>query len=303
MAEAERLGYPLLVKASAGGGGIGMTRVKKPAKMERALQGAIEKGERFFGDGTVYLERLIDQPHHVEVQILGDGRGQVWHFGDRECSVQRRHQKLLEEAPGPFLDDAQRSALCAQAVALARRINYRGAGTVEFVADEHGQFYFLEMNTRLQVEHPVTEAVWGVDLVELQLKVAAGVTLDLDQDTLRPNGHALEFRLCAEDPSRKFAPCPGVVEVWDPPALGDGVRLDSGVEAGTVVSPYYDSLLAKLVVHGPDRDSACARARQALDDFHVQGLATTLPFHRAVLEHPDFIRGEYTTGLSKNIDL
>jgi acetyl-CoA carboxylase biotin carboxylase subunit len=299
--EAERIGFPLLVKASAGGGGIGMTRVKKPKKLEQALREAMDKGERFFGDSTVFLEKLIESPHHVEVQLLGDGSGKVLHLGDRECSLQRRHQKLLEEAPGPFLNSAQRQDLCARAVSLAQSINYRGAGTVEFVADRDGNFYFLEMNTRLQVEHTVSEAIYGIDLVEWQLRIAAGEELSLEQHDLIPQGHALEFRICAEDPSRKFAPSPGRLERWCPPAEGPGLRLDSGVTQGSEVSPYYDSLLAKLIVHGADRAQAIARAREALEQFEVVGISTTIGFHRQVLEQPEFLAGNYSTDLSKEM--
>ena len=297
---AEEIGYPLLVKASAGGGGIGMTRVKKPKKLERALGEAIDKGHRFFGDGTVFIEKLIQEPHHVEVQVLGDGQGHVIHLGDRECSMQRRHQKLLEEAPGPFLDSAQRHLLCQQAVALAKSIDYRGAGTVEFVADAQGQFYFLEMNTRLQVEHPVSELTHDIDLVEWQLRIAAGEPLSLRQSDLTSRGHAIEFRICAEDPARRFAPCPGTITQWIEPE-GEGVRVDSGVCQGTEVTPFYDSLLAKLIVYGTDRNEAIARAKVALDDFRVEGIATTVGFHRASLDHPAFVAGNYTTDLSKEI--
>ena len=298
--EAERIGYPLLVKASAGGGGIGMTRVKKPARLERALLEAIDKGNRFFGDGTVFIEKLIEEPHHVEVQVLGDGRGHVVHLGDRECSMQRRHQKLLEEAPGPLLDERQRASLCAQAVALAKRINYRGAGTVEFVADASGAFYFLEMNTRLQVEHPVSELTHDIDLVEWQLRIAAGESLSLEQEQIQTRGHAIEFRICAEDPAKKFAPCPGTITRWVEPT-GEGIRVDSGVVSGSTVTPYYDSLLAKLIVYGEDREQAIERSKTALEGFVVEGIATTVAFHRASLDHPAFIAGNYTTNLSKEI--
>ena len=297
---AEAIGYPLLVKASAGGGGIGMTRVKKPAKLERALGEAIDKGNRFFGDGTVFIEKLIQEPHHVEVQVLGDGRGHVIHLGDRECSMQRRHQKLLEEAPGPFLNAAQRHRLCEQAVALAQSIDYRGAGTVEFVADAEGQFYFLEMNTRLQVEHPVSELTHDIDLVEWQLRIAAGEPLTVRQQDVASDGHAIEFRICAEDPSKRFAPCPGAITRWVEPK-GEGIRVDSGVREGSVVTPYYDSLLAKLIVFGSDRDEVIERAKLALNEFHVEGIATTIGFHRSSLEHPAFVAGNYTTDLSKEI--
>jgi acetyl-CoA carboxylase biotin carboxylase subunit len=300
MSLAEAIGYPLLVKASAGGGGIGMTRVKKAARLERALNEAIDKGERFFGDGTVFIEKLIEEPHHVEVQILGDGRGKVLHIGDRECSMQRRHQKLLEEAPGPFLSAQKREELCGQAVELAQRINYRGAGTVEFVADAQGQFYFLEMNTRLQVEHPVSELTHGIDLVEWQLRIAAGEALTMEQSDLPCAGHAIEFRICAEDPSKRFAPCPGTINRWIEPE-GEGVRVDSGVTQGTQVTPYYDSLLAKLIVFGADRAEAIERSKAALDAFVVEGIATTIGFHRASLDHPKFVDGNYTTNLSKEI--
>jgi acetyl-CoA carboxylase, biotin carboxylase subunit len=298
LAAAEAIGFPLLVKASAGGGGIGMTRVRKPAKLERALVDAMARGQRFFGDDTVFLERLVERPHHVEVQVLGDGKGGVIHFGDRECSIQRRHQKLLEEAPGPFLQTAARERLCAAAVALAASVNYRGAGTVEFIADAAGAFYFLEMNTRLQVEHTVTEMITGIDLVAAQLAVSNGEGLAWLQSDIEISGHAIEMRLCAEDPERRFAPGPGTLTRWNEPT-GDGVRVDSGVVEGDEVTPFYDSLMAKLVVWGEDRSEAIARALTALDGFEIEGVPSTLAMHRQVLEHEVFASGLYDTGFLK----
>jgi acetyl-CoA carboxylase biotin carboxylase subunit len=298
LAAAEVIGFPLLVKASAGGGGIGMTQVRKPAKLERALDDSMARGERFFGDDTVFLERLIEAPHHVEVQVVGDGEGGVVHLFDRECSIQRRHQKLLEEAPGPFLDSAARAELCAAAVALAASVKYRGAGTVEFIADADGNFFFLEMNTRLQVEHTVTEMITGCDLVAAQLAIAGGGPLPWTQEELAITGHAIELRICAEDPERRFAPGPGTLSRWVEPT-GDSVRVDSGVCAGDDVTPYYDSLMAKLVVWGSDRGEAISRALEALSRFEIEGVPNTLAMHRQVLEHEVFVGGLYHTGFLK----
>ena len=231
---------------------------------------AIDKGNRFFGDGTVFIEKLIEEPHHVEVQVLGDGRGHVVHLGERECSVQRRHQKLLEEAPGPLLDERQRASLCAQAVALAKRINYRGAGTVEFVADASGAFYFLEMNTRLQVEHPVSKLTHDIDLVEWQLRIAAGESLSLEQEQIQARGAPIEFRICAEDPAKSLRRVRArSLGGWS--LLVRVLRVDSGVVSGSTVTPYYDSLLAKLIVYGEDREQAIERSKTALEGFVVEG--------------------------------
>jgi len=294
-AEAQRVGYPVLLKASAGGGGRGMRVVKEPGQLPAAFAGASAEAEAAFGDGTLYLEKLIERARHVEVQVMGDMHGQLVHLGERECSTQRRHQKLLEEAPSTAIDPVQRSAMGACAVDLARRVGYCGAGTVEFVLDERdGQFYFLEMNTRIQVEHGVTEMVTGLDLVAEQLRVAAGLPLSFSQDDVVIRGHAIECRINAEDPDKHFLPRPGIVRRWLPP-MGPGVRCDSHCHDGHVVTPHYDSLIAKVIVHAPTRVEAISRMRQALADLVVEGPVTTASFHEALLNHPDFAAGMVTT--------
>jgi acetyl-CoA carboxylase biotin carboxylase subunit len=291
---ARALGFPVLVKASAGGGGRGMRIVRDESKLADALARGRGEALRAFGDDTLYLEKLLDGPRHVEVQVLGDGRGSVIHCFERECSIQRRHQKLLEEAPAR-IDDAMRSRLGEAALAAARAVGYEGAGTVEFLLDAHGRFYFLEMNTRIQVEHPVTEAITGIDLVKAQLRIAAGEPLEVGQREVSLHGHAIEVRIYAEDPDRKFLPSPGRITRWRPPG-GIGVRLDAGVEAGDAVTVHYDPLLAKLVAWGRDRPEAIARLRGALDEFALEGVKSTLPFHRRVVRDPVFREGRYDTG-------
>ena len=295
LAAAERIGWPVLVKASAGGGGRGMRVVRDAAQMAAAFAGATAEALAAFGDGTLYVEKLIEQARHVEIQLMADHHGQVVHLGERECSTQRRHQKLIEESPSPALDATQRAAMGEAAVALARRVGYQGAGTVEFVLDDRdGRFYFLEMNTRIQVEHPVTEMVTGIDLVAEQLRVAAGLPLSFTQAQVVQRGHAIECRINAEDPERNFLPRPGMVARWAPPE-GEGIRCDSHCHDGYTVTPHYDSLLGKLIVHAPTRDAAIARMVDALQQLQVDGPATTATFHRAVLAHPDFGAGRVTT--------
>jgi oxaloacetate decarboxylase alpha subunit len=289
------LGYPLLLKAVAGGGGRGLRAVRAAGDLPAAFAGASAEARAAFGDGTLYIERLLEGVRHVEIQVLADRAGAAIHLGERDCSVQRRHQKLLEEAPSPALGPALRAAMGEAALALVRSVRYENAGTVEFLVDPgSGAFFFIEMNTRIQVEHPVTEMLTGVDLVVEQLRLAAGQPLHRSQEDVRLDGHALECRINAEDPARGFQPSPGVVREWVVPA-GEGVRVDSHVVRGSVIPPHYDSLLAKLVVAGPDRETALARARRALDAFHVDGVATTIPFHRLVLDHPDFVTARVHT--------
>jgi acetyl-CoA/propionyl-CoA carboxylase, biotin carboxylase, biotin carboxyl carrier protein len=290
-------GLPVLVKAVAGGGGKGMRVVEAEGEMEGALAAARREAEAAFGDGRVLIERYFPRPRHIEIQLLADGAGQVVHLGERECSLQRRHQKVIEEAPSPAIDGPMRDRLGGAATALARACGYVGAGTVEFlVASEGGQFYFLEMNTRLQVEHPVTELVWGVDLVEEQLRVTAGEPLRFAQESLVPDGHAVEARLYAEDPARGFLPAAGTVRRWRAPR-GPGLRTDAGIEAGSVVGTDYDPMLAKLVAHGPDRPTALRRLDRALAQLELLGVAHTAAFSRRLLALPAVRAGELDTGL------
>lgn len=293
-AEAQRIGFPLLVKASAGGGGKGMRTVFSLDELPAALAGARREAKAAFGDDAVFLERLILRPRHVEIQILADAHGHVIHLGERECSIQRRHQKILEESPSPALSPALREAMGAAAVRAARAAGYVNAGTVEFVLAEDGQFYFLEMNTRLQVEHPVTELVSGLDLVHWQIAIAAGQPLTIAQDEVQLRGHAIEARLYAEDPVT-YLPAIGRLSLLDPP-LGPGVRVDAGLTTGDEVTVHYDPMIAKLIVHAPSRRVAVDRLRRALDDFAVLGLTTNLPLLRAIAAHPAYADGATHTG-------
>ena len=290
---AEEVGYPLLVKASAGGGGRGIRVVRTAEELDEAVSTAQAEASSAFGDGSVYLERSIVDARHIEVQVMADGEGGVVHLFERDCSVQRRRQKLLEEAPAPGLSASLRQEITDAAVRLTAEVGYRGAGTVEFLV-EGERFYFIEMNTRIQVEHPITEMVTGVDLVAEQLRVAAGEPLSVTQEDVTLSGAALEFRINAEDPEQDFFPSPGEITRFDPPN-GPGVRVDSGFVTGGQIAPYYDSLLAKVVVHGQDRDQALARARQALTELTVEGVTTTRSMHLALLDEPDLQRGGVST--------
>jgi acetyl-CoA carboxylase, biotin carboxylase subunit len=297
VAEASQIGYPVMVKAAAGGGGIGMSAAADEAALRSAFDTARSRAERFFGSPEILLERFLPRARHVEVQILGLADGRVLALGERDCSVQRRHQKVAEETPSPGVSPALRAQMLAAAVRAGEAVGYRGAGTVECLLDtETGEFVFLEMNTRLQVEHPVTELVTGIDLVEQQFLIAAGSSVSFDPDApVVPEGHAIELRVYAEDP-RRFLPSPGAITSWEEPT-GPGVRVDAGYAAGTTVTPFYDPLLAKLCVHGATRDEAIARARSAVADFRVEGPKTNLPFHAELLDNPEFVSGEYDTGL------
>jgi 3-methylcrotonyl-CoA carboxylase alpha subunit len=299
--EAKRIGWPVLIKAVAGGGGRGMRLVEREEDFAAALESARREAEASFGDGRVLLEKLIANPRHIEVQVFGDGHGNVVHLFERDCSLQRRNQKVIEEAPAPGIPPELRARMCAAAVACAKTVEYEGAGTVEFLVEggsltAESAWYFIEMNTRLQVEHPVTEAITGLDLVEWQLKVAAGEPLPLRQDEIAMSGHAIEARLCAEDPAGGFLPSTGPILRFDPPA-GEGVRVDSGVEQGSAISPYYDSMIAKLIASGPDRATAIARLSEALEQTLVAGPRTNAAFLHALLAHPAFRSGEMDTGL------
>jgi acetyl-CoA carboxylase biotin carboxylase subunit len=288
---AGRVGYPVMLKASAGGGGKGMRRVEERAGLAAALRAARSEAESAFGDGAVYLERCIERPRHVEVQIVADGRGNVVHLGERECSVQRRHQKLIEECPSPAVTPALRRRMGEAAVQAARSVGYRNAGTVEFLLAPDGEFYFLEMNTRIQVEHPVTEMVYGVDLVREQLRLAAGRPLGIPAD-LGPRGHAIECRITSEDPFQGFLPATGRIAFLRIPS-GPGVRWDGGIEVGNEVGVFYDPLLAKLIAWGETRDHAIRRMRRALDELLVVGVPTAQAFHRRVMRDPGFQSGTY----------
>jgi acetyl-CoA carboxylase biotin carboxylase subunit len=290
LSAAAEIGYPVMLKAAAGGGGKGMRVVREEEEMRSSFQGATSEAEQAFGDGRVYLERFLDRPRHIEIQVLADAAGRTVHLGERECSIQRRHQKLVEEAPSPVLDRETREEMGEVAVAAAEAVGYRSAGTVEFLW-EGGEYFFLEMNTRIQVEHPVTELVTGVDLVQEQLRIAAGEELGWDPSPDWPRGHAIECRISGEDPSSGFLPATGRVRSLRVPS-GPGVRWDGGIEAGFEVGLHYDPLLAKLVVHGPDRESAIRRMRRALGELQITGVATTQPFHLRVMGEEDFRAGD-----------
>ena len=292
----ERWGFPLMVKAAAGGGGRGMRLVHRQQELEGAMDSASRETLAAFGDGRVFLERYIASPRHVEVQVLADGLGHTIHLGERECSIQRRHQKLIEETPSPALTPELRHRMVAAAIAVARGAGYVNAGTVEFLLDpQSGEFYFLEMNARLQVEHPITEAVLGLDLVEWQVRIADGESMTLQQEDIQPRGHAVECRIYAEDPYHDFVPSAGKLLRWQPPS-GPGLRLDSGVVQGQEVSTYYDPMLAKLIAWAPRRELSLGRMEVALSQFQALGVVTNIPLLRAVVRHPQFQRGEYDTG-------
>lgn len=291
---AEEIGYPVLIKAAAGGGGMGMRLVRSAGELEQALQLARNEARGAFGNDEVYIEKAIERPRHIEIQVLADEHGNVIHLGERECSIQRRHQKVLEEAPSTAVDANLRARMGEAAVRAARAVGYANAGTVEFLLDEQGNFYFLEMNTRIQVEHPVTEWLTGVDLVKRQILIAQGQPLPWTQEDISWEGHAIEFRINAENPDNNFMPSPGTIEMLIPPG-GPGVRFDSGVYSGAQVSPWYDPMIAKLIVYGKDRDEAIARGRAALADLVIQGVHTNVAFHQRVLEDEAFRQGDLST--------
>jgi len=292
---ARAVGYPLLIKPSAGGGGKGMRIVREAAHLETEIETARREGERYFGDGRLFVESYIENPRHIEVQVMGDGQGNVVHFWERECSIQRRFQKILEETPSPALTPQQRDEICDSAAGIARAVNYRGAGTVEFIYAPDGRFYFLEMNTRLQVEHPVTEMVTGFDLVAEQLRIAGGEALGLQQGDIGQTGHSIELRICAEDADADFRPAIGDILLMDEPA-GPGVRVDSGILDGGKVTTDFDPMLSKLIVHGRDRAEAITRARRAAQDYVILGVTTNLGYLDAILAHPKFQSGDVSTG-------
>jgi acetyl-CoA carboxylase biotin carboxylase subunit len=290
---AKKLGYPVIVKASAGGGGRGMRVVWHEEELEQAIESAQLEAYTAFGHGGVYLERFFEDPRHIEFQVIADHQGQVVHFHERDCSVQRRYQKVVEESPSPALDETLRRKMGQVAVKVMKSVKYRNAGTVEFLMDAKGQFYFMEVNTRIQVEHPVTEMVTGVDLIKEQIRVAAGQALSYKQKDIQLLGHAIECRINAEDPVR-MTPSPGVVTKFCMPG-GPGIRVDTAMDTSGVVSPFYDSMIAKLIAYGRDREEALARMRRALDEFVIEGIQTNIALHRRILDHPDFQKGPVST--------
>lgn len=299
---AEAIGYPVIIKASAGGGGRGMRLAHSPASLRDALAMARMEASAAFGNDEIYIEKYIEEPRHIEIQVLGDEHGHIIHLGERDCSLQRRHQKLLEEAPSSLVDDHLRARMGEVAIKAARAAGYCNAGTVEFLVDKHKNFYFIEMNTRIQVEHPVTEMVTGIDLIKEQFRIAAGEVLSLEQEDIKLNGWAIECRINAEDPANDFRPSPGLVNEYLPPG-GPGVRVDSAVYAGYNIPPYYDSMIAKLIVWGRDRDEAIARMKRALQEFQIKNVATTIPFHLQVLDNAFFRRGEvYTNFIQRRME-
>lgn len=293
---AAEIGFPVILKAAAGGGGKGMRLVEDPEALLQAAEVASREAELAFGDPTIYLEKYLLCPRHVEIQILADNHGNIVHLGERDCSLQRRHQKLLEEAPSPALTPTLRAHMGETAIRAAKAAAYSGVGTVEFLLDANKNFYFMEMNTRIQVEHPVTEMITGIDLVKAQILAAAGERLTIAQDDIALRGWAIECRINAEDPKNNFLPTPGVIENWNSPG-GPWVRFDGVAHSGWQVSPHYDSLIAKLIVWGQDREEALSRMNRALAETIVEGIATTIPFHQKILANPEFVSGKYDTGL------
>lgn len=291
---AKDIGYPVIIKATAGGGGRGMRLVRTPEELPKLFAAAQGEAEAAFGNPGLYIEKFIECPRHIEFQILADGLGNAIHLGERDCSIQRRHQKLLEEAPSPALNPKLRQKMGEAAVRAATSINYTGAGTVEFLLDRHGDFYFMEMNTRIQVEHPVTEMITGLDLIAEQIRIAQGEKLHLTQDQVQLRGHAIECRINAEDPDRNFRPHPGRISGYLPPG-GNGVRIDSHVYTDYEIPPYYDSLIGKLIVWAPDRVAAIVRMKRALREFAITGVPTTISFHQKIMETPEFLNGEVYT--------
>lgn len=290
---AETIGYPLMLKASSGGGGIGMQRIQTQAELEKAFEGNKKRAQSFFGDGTMYMEKVIEHPHHVEVQILADEHGNVVPLFERECSIQRRNQKVIEEAPSPTISRATREKMLDAAVKAAKFIGYTNAGTIEFLVDDKENFYFLEMNTRLQVEHPVTEEITGIDLVEEQIKIAQGLPLEISRESLQMRGHAIEVRIYAEDP-KTFYPSPGTITALELPD-GEGIRHECAVESGSNVTPFYDPMIGKLICYGETREQACKRLIQALTRYKVEGIQTNIPMLLQIASHSEFIKGHTMT--------
>jgi acetyl-CoA carboxylase biotin carboxylase subunit len=298
---AGKIGYPVMIKASAGGGGKGMRIAQSQGDLAKALQTAQREAEAAFGNGSVYIEKYVEEPRHIEFQILADNYGNIVFLGERDCSIQRRNQKLIEEAPSTALTEEMRREMGALAVKAAQAINYVGAGTIEFLLDKHGNYYFIEMNTRIQVEHTITEMITGIDLIKEQIRIAAGELLGYNQEDIKIKGWAIECRINAERPDKNFAPSPGKITSYLPPG-GFGVRLDSAVYAGYSIPPFYDSMIGKLIVWGRDREEAITRMRRALQEFVIEGVHTTIPFHQLILENAFFQRGEvYTNFIQRRI--
>ena len=296
LAEARRIGFPVMIKAAAGGGGKGMRPAVSETEFLDQYRAAGNEARAAFGNGDCYLEKLVLNPHHIEFQVLADSHGNVVHLGERDCSMQRRNQKIIEECPSPLLTPQLREAMGEASVELVRKIGYENAGTIEYLVDEAAEnFYFMEMNTRIQVEHPITEEVMGCELIKEQIRVAAGEPLSSHVRDVLPRGHSIECRINAEDPYNNFAPSPGHISMWYAPG-GKGVRVDTHVYAGYTVPPYYDSMIAKLIVTGARRDVAIARMRRALSEFMIRGIKTTIPFQQVIVDHPDFIEGNYDIG-------
>ncbi|MGE4271599.1 MAG: acetyl-CoA carboxylase biotin carboxylase subunit [Desulfitobacterium sp.] len=298
---AKEIGYPVMIKASAGGGGKGMRIAQNAKELGKSIQAAQNEAHAAFGNSEIYLEKYVEEPRHIEFQILADKHGHVIHLGERDCSLQRRNQKLLEEAPSSALTPELRQAMGDAAIKAAKAANYSSAGTIEFLLDKHGDYYFIEMNTRIQVEHPVTELVTGIDLLKAQIRVAAGEPLGIEQEDVQIRGWAMECRINAENPDKNFMPSPGTIEFYHPPG-GPGVRVDSAVYQGYTIPPYYDSMVGKLIVWGADREEAIQRMKRALEEFYIEGIHTTIPFHLRVLDNAFFRRGEvYTNFIQRRI--
>jgi len=297
---AVKLGFPVMLKAAAGGGGKGIRPVGKVEELESQFYNAQSEAKANFGNGGLYMEKIIENARHIEVQILGDNFGNVIHLGERDCSLQRRNQKMLEEAPSIAITDEKRKALGEEAVKAAKAVGYKNAGTIEFLYDKNGRFYFMEMNTRIQVEHPVTEMITGIDIVKEQIRIAAGEPLSVSQDTISLRGHAIECRINAEDPSRGFAPAPGKIQYMLLPSGCLGLRVDSAVYPGYYIPPYYDSMIAKLIVLGDNRQDAIAKMKRALEEFVIEGVSTNVDFQLELINHPSYLSGEYDTGFIMN---
>jgi acetyl-CoA carboxylase biotin carboxylase subunit len=297
---AKKTGYPVMLKATAGGGGKGMRAVWKEADLLKAWESARQEASASFGNDGMYMEKLIEEPRHIEIQIVGDSKGKACHLSERDCSVQRRHQKLTEETPSPFMTPELREEMGAAAIKAAEYIKYEGAGTVEFLVDKHRNFYFMEMNTRIQVEHPITEQVINFDLIREQILVAAGVAIS--GENYLPSMHSIECRINAEDPYNDFRPSPGKISTLHFPG-GHGVRLDTHVYGGYIIPPHYDSMIAKLITTAQTREEAINKMRRALDEFVIEGIKTTIPFHRKLMDHPDYISGNYTTKFMENFSM